>query len=105
MLRAQGFLVHDLGVDVQPEKLVEEIQRTGSHILALSALITPAFVSMKKAVSLLKEKGLREKTFVMIGGGVTTDLARKEVGADVQTLDPTAAIRLCRQYLEGTTFP
>jgi len=104
MMRAQGFLVHDVGVDVLPEKLVEEVQRTGTNILALSALITPAFVSMKKAVSLLKEKGLREKTFVIIGGGVTTDLARKEVGADAQTLDPTKAIRLCRQYLERTTL-
>ena len=103
MMRAQGFSVHDLGVDVPPEKVVEEIQRTGSRILALSALITPAFVSMKKAVSLLEEKGLRKKMFVIIGGGVTTDLARKEVGADAQTLDPTQAIRLCRQYLEGTT--
>jgi len=105
MMRSQGFSVHDLGVDVPPERLVEEIQRTGTHILALSALITPAFVSMKKAVSLLEEKGLREKTFVIIGGGVTTDLARKEVGADAQTLDPIKAIRLCRQYLEGTAFP
>jgi len=105
MMRSQGFSVHDLGVDVPPERLVEEIQRTETHILALSALITPAFVSMKKAVSLLEEKGLREKTFVIIGGGVTTDLARKEVGADAQTLDPIKAIRLCRQYLEGTTSP
>ena len=105
MMRAQGFSVYDLGVDVPPEKLVEEIQRTGTHILALSALITPAFVSMKKAVSLLEEKGLREKTFVIIGGGVTTDFARKEVGADAQTLDPTRAIRLCRQYLEGIASP
>ncbi len=105
MMRSQGFSVHDLGVDVPPERLVEEIQKTGTHILALSALITPAFVSMKKAVSLLEEKGLREKTFVIIGGGVTTDLARKEVGADAQTLDPIKAIRLCRQYLEGTTSP
>ena len=105
MMRSQGFSVHDLGVDVPPEKLVEEIQRTGSHILALSALITPAFVSMKEAVSLLEEKGLREKTFVIIGGGVTTDFARKEVGADAQTLDPTKAIRLCSQYLEGIASP
>ena len=105
MMRAQGFSVHDLGVDVPPERLVEEVQKRGTNILALSALITPAFVSMKKAVSLLEEKGLREKTFVIIGGGVTTDLARKEVGADAQTLDPTKAIRLCRQYLEGTASP
>ena len=55
---------------------------------------------MKGAISLLSEKGLRNKTFVMIGGGVTTEFARKEVGADAQTLDPTEAIRLCKQYMQ-----
>jgi methylmalonyl-CoA mutase cobalamin-binding domain/chain len=100
MMRAQGFTVHDLGVDVPPEAFVEELKRTGSNILALSALITPAFVSMKEAISLLEEKGIRDDIFVIIGGGVTTDFARKEIGADAQTLDPTEAIRLCREYGE-----
>ena len=101
MMRAQGFTVHDLGVDVAPERLVEEIQKTGAPILAMSALITPAFVSMKEAISLLEEKGLRKDTFVIIGGGVTTEFARKEMGADAQTLDPTEAIRLCREYVKN----
>jgi methylmalonyl-CoA mutase cobalamin-binding domain/chain len=101
MMRAQGFTVHDLGVDVAPERLVEEITKTGAPILAMSALITPAFVSMKEAISLLEEKGLRKDTFVIIGGGVTTEFARKEMGADAQTLDPTEAIRLCREYVKN----
>jgi 5-methyltetrahydrofolate--homocysteine methyltransferase len=100
MMRSQGFTVHDLGVDVPPEMFIKELQRTEAHILGLSALITPAFVSMKEAVSLLEEKGLRDSTFVIIGGGVTTDFARKEIGADAQTLDPTEAIRLCKEYGE-----
>jgi methanogenic corrinoid protein MtbC1 len=101
MMRAQGLTVHDLGVDVPPESLVQEIQRTGAPVLALSALITPAFASMKEAITLLEEKGLREKTFVIIGGGVTTDFSRREVGADAQTLDPAEAVRLCMEYLAG----
>jgi methylmalonyl-CoA mutase cobalamin-binding domain/chain len=100
MIRAQGFTVHDLGVDVPPETFIQEILRTDSRILAMSALITPAFVSMKEVISLLEEKGLRKDTFVIIGGGVTTEFARKEVGADAQTLDPTEAIRLCRDHLK-----
>ena len=100
MMKAQGFRIHDMGVDVPPERLVEEVQRTGAPILALSALITPAFVSMEAAISLLEKNGLRERTFVIIGGGVTTEMARKELGADAQTLDPTKAIRLCRHYIE-----
>ena len=101
MMRAQGFKIYDLGVDVPPQKFIDEIQRTEAPILAMSALITPAFVSMAEVISLLKEKGLRERTFVIIGGGVTTEFARKEIGADAQTLDPTEAIRLCREYMKS----
>ena len=99
MLRAHGFTIHDVGVDAPPEKLVEAIETTGAPILALSALITPAFASMKAAVALLEEKQLRDKTFVIIGGGVTSELARREIGADAQTLNPAEAIRLCREYI------
>ena len=100
MMRAHGFTVHDLGVDVSSDKFVEEIQNKGANILCLSALITPAFGSMKETISLLTEKGLRNDTFVMIGGGVTTEFARKQVGADAQSMDPTAAIRCCKQYIQ-----
>jgi len=100
MMRAQGFTVHDLGVDVRPQQFLDEIRRTGAKILAMSALITPAFISMKEAIDLLEEKGLRKDVFVIIGGGVTTEFARKQVGADAQTLDPTEGIRLCSDYLK-----
>ncbi|MGD9032523.1 MAG: cobalamin-dependent protein [Desulfobacteraceae bacterium] len=99
IMRSQGFTIHDLGVDAPPQKFIDEIQRRDAPILAMSALITPAFVSMKEVISLLVEKGLRERTFVIIGGGVTTEFARKEVGADAQTLDPTEAIRLCKEFM------
>ena len=100
VMRSQGFMIHDLGVDVPPQRFIDEIQRTEAPVLAMSALITPAFVSMKEVISLLKEQGLRESTFVIIGGGVTTEFARKEIGADAQTLDPTEATRLCREYMK-----
>ena len=101
VMRSFGFTVYDLGVDVPPEKLVDEVKKREAPILALSGLITPAFPSMKRAVELLEENRLRDKTFVIIGGGVTTEFTRKEVGADAQTLDPTKAVRLCSEYLEG----
>lgn len=99
MMRAHGFIVHDLGVDTAPEKVVEEVRRTNSPILAMSALITPAFASMKKIISLLEENRLRASTFVIIGGGVTNELARREIGADAQTLNPAEAIKLCKEFM------
>jgi len=101
VMRSQGFTIHDLGVDVPPQRFIDEIQRTEAPILAMSALITPAFVSMREVISLLEEKGLRERTFVIIGGGVTTEFARKELGADAQTLDPNEAIQLCKGFINS----
>jgi methanogenic corrinoid protein MtbC1 len=100
MMRAQGFTVYDLGVDVPPEIFIEKLKETATPILAISALITPGLISMRETISLLKETGFRKETFVIIGGGVTTEFARKGVGADAQTLDPTEAIRLCRRYVQ-----
>ncbi len=53
MMRAHGLNVHDLGVDVPPERFIERLRETEAPILALSALITPAFVSMREAISLM----------------------------------------------------
>ena len=105
MMRAQGFTVYDLGVDVVPERFISELKESAATILAISALITPALVAMREAISLLAEEGLRKDTFVIIGGGVTTEFARREVGADAQTLNPAEAIRLCRQYVHGRPGP
>jgi methanogenic corrinoid protein MtbC1 len=99
-MESQGFTVHDLGVDVPAEKFVEKLQQTKAPILALSALITPSFATMKEIISLLGEKGLRKNTFVIIGGGVTTELVREQTGADAQTLDPAQGIRLCKRYIQ-----
>jgi 5-methyltetrahydrofolate--homocysteine methyltransferase len=101
MMKAHGFTVHDLGVDVPPQKFIAELKRTGAPILAMSALITPTFKSMKEITSMLEQEGMREKTFVIIGGAVTSEFVQKEVAADAQTLDPTEAIRLCRSFMSG----
>ncbi|MEW6265784.1 MAG: cobalamin-dependent protein [Thermodesulfobacteriota bacterium] len=101
LLSAGGFKVHDLGVDVPPQAVVDEVARTGARVVALSALITPTFESMKKVVDLLEEQDLRRDRFVIIGGGPTTATVRKYVGADAWSLDPKAGVNLCRDFVAG----
>jgi len=100
VMQASGFKVYDLGVDVPPQKFIQTLRETGASILAMSALITPAFKPMKEVIGLLKAQEIRNRVFVLIGGAVTTDLVRREIGADAQSLDPYAGIRLCREFLE-----
>jgi methanogenic corrinoid protein MtbC1 len=100
VMEASGFQVHDLGVDVPPARFVETLQKTGASILAMSALITTTFKPMKEVVNLLRAHEIRNQVFVLVGGAVTTDLVRREVGADAQTLDPYEGIRMCREFLQ-----
>jgi methanogenic corrinoid protein MtbC1 len=100
VMQASGFKVYDLGVDVPPQKFIQTLQETGASLLAMSALITTAFKPMKEVVNLLGTRRMRDQVFVLIGGAVTTDLVRREVGADAQTLDPYEGIRKCREFLK-----
>ncbi|MFH1950601.1 MAG: cobalamin-dependent protein [Pseudomonadota bacterium] len=101
LFRVAGFSVLDLGVDVAPEAIADAVAETDSRVVGMSALITPTFESMKRVVELLKERGLRDGRYVIIGGGPTTAAVRDYVGADAWTLDPKEGVNLCRDFLEG----
>jgi methylmalonyl-CoA mutase cobalamin-binding domain/chain len=99
IFKAAGFAVHDLGVDVPPQRFIEKIKETKASILAMSALITPALVSMQRVIDLLKERGLRDQTYVIIGGPVTSEFVGQKVGADARAKDAVEGIRLCKKFL------
>ena len=101
LLKVAGFEVHDLGVDVPPEVIVDKVAETQAKVVALSALVTPTFESMKKVVDLLNERNLRERRYVIIGGGPTTSRVRDFVGADAWSLDPNIGVNMCRDFVEG----
>jgi methanogenic corrinoid protein MtbC1 len=87
-LRAEGFVVYDLGVNVPAETFVEAVNKYKLDILAISALMTTTAPELRKVVSALKEKGIRDKVKVMVGGGAVTQNFSDSIGAD--GYDPTA---------------
>lgn len=101
LLRAHGFEVHDLGVDVPPSAVIEKVKALKPQFVGFSALMTTAFLSMKEAVALLQEAGLRDSVKVMIGGGVTTVGVRDYVGADFQTTDAMEGVAYCLKITGG----
>jgi len=99
MLDVNGFEVHDLGVDVPPQKFVEKIQETGASIVGLSGFLTLAFDSMKETVDAVKAAGLRDKVKIMIGGGQIDDEIRKYSGADAFGQNAMIAVSLAKGWL------
>lgn len=95
LLRAHAFEVYDLGVDVAPHVLLQNVKDTKPDFVGFSALITTAFDSMKEAVGLLEKAGMRKQLKVMVGGGVTTPQIRDFIGGDFQTTDATEGVSYC----------
>ena len=101
LLRARGFEVYDLGVDVAPALVVERVEEIRPEFVGFSALITTAFASMKEAADMLANVGLRDQLKLMVGGGVTTPMVKDYVGADFQTTDAMEGVTYCLKLVGG----
>ena len=99
MLRAANYEVHDLGVDVPPERFVEVLKETNAPVVALSALLTTAFESMKETVEAITEAGLRSHVKIMIGGGPINQEVVNYSGADDWGTDAQKAVTLCNTLM------
>ncbi len=95
LLRAEGFDVVDLGVDVPPERFVEAVTESGARIVGLSCLLTVAFGAMRQTIEAFETAGLRERTTVLIGGSIVSERVRDEVGADGFATDAVVGVREC----------
>lgn len=91
LLENYGFDVLDLGRDVSPEKIVEEVLRTGTPAVGLSALMTTTVPSMAETIKLLREKAPNVK--IIVGGAVLTEEYAREIGADGYGKDALQAVR------------
>ena len=99
MLKGAGFEVIDLGVDVEAETFITKAEEEGADVICMSALLTTTMQSMKDTVELLKEKGLRDKYIVMIGGAPITDSFAEEIGADFYTPDAASAAEVAKEVV------
>lgn len=94
LLRSHGFCVHDLGVNVPPEKFIKAVVETGAQYLGLSVLLTFCVGSVKKVVDLLEEVGLRRKVKVVAGGYPVDEIVKEYTGVDAIANDITQALKI-----------
>jgi len=99
LLEGTGFEVVDLGVDVKADAFVEAVEKHNPDVLGMSALLTTTMPNMGKTIELLKEKGLRKKLKVIIGGAPTSDAFAKSIGADGYAPEAGSAVELVKKLL------
>ena len=101
LLKAHGFEVHDMGVDVPPNTMLEAVMEKQPDFVGFSALITVAFDSMKETTDLFAKEGIRNRFKLMVGGGVTNADVKEYIGADFQTTDATEGVAYCLEMMGG----
>jgi corrinoid protein of di/trimethylamine methyltransferase len=82
VLETQGFDVVDIGIDNSSLKFIEEAQKVKADVIALSSLMTTTMPGQKEVIDTLKEMKLRDKYFVIAGGGPVTQEWADRIGAD-----------------------
>jgi 5-methyltetrahydrofolate--homocysteine methyltransferase len=100
MLEGAGLEVIDLGVDVTVEDVIDKVNEIQPQVLGLSALLTTTMPEMENVINLLRDRGIREKVKVMIGGApVDADFA-KNIGADAYGEDAAEAVTIARSFID-----
>lgn len=102
MLAANGFEVHDLGVDVSAQQFVDKVREVDADVLGLSALLTTTILNQETVILTLKEAGLRDQVKVIIGGVPASPEWADEIGADGYAENATEAVEVAKQLVAAS---
>ena len=100
MLEGAGFTVIDLGVNVAPEKFVEQIVEHKPDIVGFSAFLTTTMPMFKANMNALQKAGIRDQVIVMVGGAPVTQEYADAVGADGYSADASSAVKKAKALIE-----
>lgn len=99
LLRATGFEVVDLGVDVSADRFVEAARVEKPRILGMSALVTITMPQMRKVIERLREAGLKAQLKVILGGAPVSNEFAETVGANAYAPDAVAGVNICKEWV------
>jgi len=99
MLEGAGFMVTDVGADVDPDKFVEAAKENNADLIGISALLTTTMMGMKDVIQAVKGAGLKAK--VMIGGASVTQEFADKIGADGYAPDAPSAVGKAKELVKG----
>jgi corrinoid protein of di/trimethylamine methyltransferase len=99
MLEGGGFEIHDLGIDVPPEKFIETVREKGVDFVCLSALLTVTMQGMKTTIEGLKQAGVRDRVKVLVGGAPVSEKFARDIGADGYAENASAAVALAKRLV------
>lgn len=99
MMKGAGLEVIDVGVDVDADTFITKAEEVGADVIGMSALLTTTMPNMQTVIEGLKERGIRDKYIVMIGGAPVNQSFADQIGADYYTADAASAAEVAKQAI------
>jgi methanogenic corrinoid protein MtbC1 len=92
-LRAEGWIVHDLGNDVPATVFVDKALEVGSHVIGVSAMMMTTARNIRRVRDEIDSRGLTGRIRLAVGGAVFCVCPGlvEEVGGDGTAPDALAA--------------
>jgi len=101
MLKASGFEIYDIGVDVPISKFIEKVKEVRPDIVGLGAYMSTTAATIKDYIQALENEGLRSGLKVMVGGVRISEQYVKELGADEWGRDGVRAAENALKLMGG----
>ena len=99
MLRAAGFQVVDIGVNIPPNVFVGTAVHEDAQIIAISVSMKETVPFLKDVVNQLQQKRLRSKVKILIGGPAVSEQTCEEYGVDAYGKDARDGINKAENLL------
>ncbi len=100
MLEGAGFEVVDLGINNSVEAFMDAIEQHNPDILGMSALLTTTMPYMRTVIDALKEKGIRQKMTVLVGGAPLNAAFAEDIEADAYCRDAAVAVETAKKFMQ-----
>lgn len=91
MLETSGYEVKDLGYDVDSLAFIKAAEEMGADFIGASSLMTTTMPRQQEIIAFLKDKGIRDKYKVVIGGAPTSQMWADRIEADLYCEDANCA--------------
>lgn len=99
MMEGAGFDVINLGINNSAENFMAAIDEHHPDILGMSALLTTTMPYMRVVIEALKERGIRDKIVVLVGGAPLNDAFAEDIEADAYCRDAAVAVETAKKYM------
>jgi len=97
MWKGAGLDVIDIGIDVPPEKFVEQAKASGAQVIGMSALLTTTMPALDQTLKAMRDAGVTAK--VVVGGAPVTQAYADKIGADGYAADAASAVDIVKRLL------